>query len=360
MMENINEKKIEISDKIIKRLQNDKDTMIEKIEGQEILLNLLYDDMERKNKEIEDLKKQVIDGVSSEERIHFERKKKQFALLCKEIDDEIEKRNEEFGNLKTSIEKLRIKNAKSKPRCSFEWKCKNVVCRFDHSYLNCKINTFQQKAASSLNYTCSSCGMKLESEDHLEGHKKKCQRKNNVNSAIFVKCSICNERFESQSRILRHMKKSHKRDPLKCAKCGKSFDFKTEVENHMEKHLDDEKTAKEISSMIEAVLNTNCEINLTEPSTISKPKSQKKEPTGSTKKKPAKKLRKPVKFEVIEEDLSDDSLAESDEVIEEDLSDVSLAESDDKNKSEISNYKDSSSEEESGGEYDEEIPDAVQ
>ena len=76
MMGDINEKKIDISDKIIKRLQNDKETLLEKIEGQEILLNLLYDDMEKKNKDIEDLKKQVVEGVACEERTEFERKKK--------------------------------------------------------------------------------------------------------------------------------------------------------------------------------------------------------------------------------------------------------------------------------------------
>ena len=76
-MGDINEKKIDISDKIIKRLQNDKETLLEKIEGQEILLNLLYDDMEKKNKDIEDLKKQVVEGVACEEWTEFERKKKQ-------------------------------------------------------------------------------------------------------------------------------------------------------------------------------------------------------------------------------------------------------------------------------------------
>ena len=55
---------------------------------------------------------------------------------------------------------------------------------------------------------------------------------------------------------------------------------------------------------------------------------------------PTKKLREPVKFEkVIEEDLSDDSRAESDD---------------------ISSDEDSSSEEESGGECDEDISYAVQ
>ena len=359
MMGDINEKKIDISDKIIKRLQNDKETLLEKIEGQEILLNLLYDDMEKKNKDVEDLKKQVVEGVACEERTEFERKKKQFATLCREIDNKIEKRNEEFKHLKKSIKELGIKCTKPKPRCTFEWKCKNVVCRFDHSHLNSKINTFQKKAAPNFKHNCSFCGMTLESKNHLEAHRKKCQEKANIISVNFVHCSICNERFESQSQMKKHMKKSHKRDDLKCAKCGKFFDLETEVQSHMEKHLDDEKMAKEITSMIDTLLNKNCELK--EPSMMkSKAKSEKKITKVSTKKKPAKKLRKPVKFEVIEEDLSDDSLAESGEVIEEDLSDDCLAESDDTNKSEISNDEDSSSEEESGGEYDEEIPDAVQ
>ena len=41
---------------IVKSLKNDKETLLETIEGQERNLDLLYDDMERKNNEIGDLK----------------------------------------------------------------------------------------------------------------------------------------------------------------------------------------------------------------------------------------------------------------------------------------------------------------
>ena len=358
-MDNIREEhenKTYISDKILKDLKYDKETMMDQIEGQERLLDLLYDDIDRKNKEIDDLKKLVQKGVSNEEKTTFKKKIKQFLNLCKELDDKIEKRNKEFENLKVSIERLALKNAEPKEKCKYKWKCKSVVCRFDHSYLKCKINSFPRKPISM--NRCDFCDKTFQSEAHLVAHKKRCHGNDHVNAEKYIHCIVCKEKFDSKSNMENHVRRVHSNEHFECTKCGKYFVTVKEVEDHMKKHDEDEKFAKNMTSKIEAVMKKTGNVNLMEPSTMSKPKSQKKEPR--TKKKPAKKLRKPVKFEVIEEDLSDDSLAESGGVIEEDLSDDSLAESDDTNKSEISKYEDSSSEEESGGEYDEDIPDAVQ
>jgi hypothetical protein len=52
---------------------------LETIEGQEIILNLLYDDMEKKNKEIEDLKKLLDDN--KKETLDFEKRKNFLKLV---------------------------------------------------------------------------------------------------------------------------------------------------------------------------------------------------------------------------------------------------------------------------------------
>ena len=53
--------------------------LMDKFEGQERLLDLLYDDIERKNKEIHDLKKKVVINDTNDEKVkemaNFERKK---------------------------------------------------------------------------------------------------------------------------------------------------------------------------------------------------------------------------------------------------------------------------------------------
>ena len=83
-MDNIHEEhehKKDISDKIIKDLEIDKETMMDQIEGQERLLDLLYDDIDRKNKEIDDLKKLVEKGVPIDETTKFKKKTKLFLNL---------------------------------------------------------------------------------------------------------------------------------------------------------------------------------------------------------------------------------------------------------------------------------------
>ena len=79
MMDNIceqHENKKDISDKIIKDLKNDKETMMDQIECQERLLDMLYDMIyiDRKKKEkIDDLKKLVEKGASIEETTKFKK-----------------------------------------------------------------------------------------------------------------------------------------------------------------------------------------------------------------------------------------------------------------------------------------------
>jgi hypothetical protein len=73
------EKEKSMAEKIIKDLQIEKETLMDKFEGQERLLDLLYDDIERKNKEIHDLKKKVVINDTNDEKVkemaNFERKK---------------------------------------------------------------------------------------------------------------------------------------------------------------------------------------------------------------------------------------------------------------------------------------------
>ena len=157
-MDNIHEEhehKKDISDKIIKDLEIDKETMMDQIEGQERLLDLLYDDIDRKNKEIDDLKKLVEKGVPIDETTKFKKKTKLFLNLCNELEEKFEKRKEEFDKLKVSLERLALRNVQPKQKCRYEWKCKSVVCRFDHSYLNCKINTYPKRVTSNLEHHCS-------------------------------------------------------------------------------------------------------------------------------------------------------------------------------------------------------------
>ena len=347
MMENIYEKKIEVSDQIIKNLQNDKETLLETIEGQDRILDLLYDDMDKKNKEIDDLKKLL--DKNKKENLEFEKRKKQFVKISKQFEENICNRTKQLEVLRTSIKNLRAKYEQPKARCSFEWKCRNLVCRFDHSYLNCKINTYPKKVTSNLEHHCSFCERILHSGAHLEAHIKRCHGEHCLKTENCVTCRVCEEKFVNKSALDKHTREAHSSSHLECAKCGKYFVTEKEVEEHMLIHVDEENFVKEITSRIDAVLNKKCDNEIKEPSKMGKLKNQKKEHTVSTKKMPAKKLRKPIKFEDIEQ------IGYTDEEIEEDFTDDSLTESD-----EISGDEDSSSGEESGGECEEEISYAVQ
>ena len=72
-------------------------------------------------------------------------------------------RKEGFKNLKVSIERLPHKNSQPKLKCTYNWNCKNEVCRFDHSYLNCKINYFQENQFQRISAPSSTkiCNLKL-------------------------------------------------------------------------------------------------------------------------------------------------------------------------------------------------------
>jgi hypothetical protein len=150
-------KRNEAFEQIIKKMQYEKDAMEEKLEAQEKLLDLLYDDLEKKNKDLDDLKKEIMKETMSEEEVErFNKQKKEFAVLCREMDRKSRKRNEAFEKLKAGIKALEQKFKKPKQRCSFEWKCKNVVCRFDHSFLNHKINV-PPSFTSLTRFSCSYC-----------------------------------------------------------------------------------------------------------------------------------------------------------------------------------------------------------
>jgi hypothetical protein len=97
-------------------------------------------------------------------------KKKQFNILSKDLAKENEIRKEELENLKNGIKALKLKYGKRKKRCNFGWKCKNVVRRFDHSYLNCKINAFPTKSTSQSKASCDFCDKILGSQGEIQAH----------------------------------------------------------------------------------------------------------------------------------------------------------------------------------------------
>ena len=251
--------------------------------------------------------------------------------------------------MKVSLERLALRNVQPKQKCRYEWKCKSVVCRFDHSYLNCKINTYPKKVTSNSEHHCSFCERILHSGAHLEARIKRCHGERFMKTTNCVSCRVCEEKFGNKSALDKHTREAHSSSHIECAKCGKYFVSEKEVEDHMLVHVDEENFVKEITSRIDAVLNKKCDKEIKEPSKMGKLENRKKEPKVSTKKKPAMKLKKPIKFEDIEQ------IGYTDEEIEEDFSDDSLSESD-----KTSSGEDFSSGEESGGECDEEVSYPVQ
>ena len=150
--------------------------------------------------------------------------------------------------LRTSVKNLKAKYEQPKARCSFEWKCKNVVCRFDHSFLNYKVNTLPKKVISDLNHHCRFCDRILQSGANLQAHMKRCHSEHCMKAVNCVRCTVCKEKFANKSDLDKHTQKAHSNSHLECAKFGKYFVTEKEVVEHMVMHVDKEKFVTEIAS----------------------------------------------------------------------------------------------------------------
>ena len=321
------EKKKSVAEKMIKNMQYERDFMEEKIESQEKLLDLLYDDIEKKNKEIEYLKNKMASmAVNNEEIAKFEKRKKEFDVLCRELDSKNKNRMEEMEKLKLGIKALAHKSEKPKERCFYEWKCKNIVCRFDHSFLNFKRNSHPIISTALARFPCPFCKKILESETDLDKHKTKQHGEIQGNSENCVPCDLCKEVLKSKSHLSKHVEKNHGSVHVECTKCGKYFVSENEVRYHMKKHSEDEKFMRDLANRLESVINKTDEAQTKEPAKTKFMKKKEAPKRQNTLKKNRVKVIKPNHhaergyFEELErsnevdvDDISDESLNESEE-----------------------------------------------
>ena len=128
-------------------------------------------------------------------------------------------RNEAFKKMKAGIKSLELKFEKPKQRCSFEWKCKDVVCRFDHSFLNHKINV-PPSFTSLTRFSFSSCDKKFKAKADLEAHMQKSHTSFQTNAENCVLDEVCKNVSPSKSHLRKHKMKVDENGPIECNKCS--------------------------------------------------------------------------------------------------------------------------------------------
>jgi chromosome segregation ATPase len=113
----------------------------------------------------------------------------------KQLDDLTNQRKEEFIKLKNSIANLK---PKKKQNCRFGWKCKKVICEFDHTYLHKKVNQVKPQANSDLK-----CKEIFVTKPNLNKHMNDHQESFGSRQKSYP-CECCSTIF-SNFRHIRHI-----------------------------------------------------------------------------------------------------------------------------------------------------------
>ena len=126
----------------------------------------------------------------------MEKNKNKRMNLLKHLEDLSKLRDCEVENLGKTVANIKTK---SSPRCRYGWKCKQLFCTFDNSYLHRKIH--RNVTEVKLDRIC---------ETNLEEHQQSKHAKDVGTVDRCYPCAKFGNVFKTNSSLRRHRKHHHK------------------------------------------------------------------------------------------------------------------------------------------------------